>query len=207
MLSRGWSAPGHLVHAHSDGQDQGDVLVLSELDPVGVPDAEPLLGDLCDLVAVALDLVLVVEDVAMGLQVLAALDVDDVVVADADESLVDSGGRGAMLDRHLVAGAELLLLDLGDLIAAGGLEGEGVAEAHGLAVDLVGLVALFVLDPVVVPDGEQLLPHPERRSVEPVASQSHGLSLPTMNAGPMARSSNGDPSPAKERQLCPDTSA
>ena len=42
-----------------------------DLDAVGVPQPEPLLGDLGDLVAVLVDLVLVVDDVALHLQVLA----------------------------------------------------------------------------------------------------------------------------------------
>ena len=73
------------------------------------------------IVAVALDLVLVLDEVAVGLQVVAALDVDREAIADADQRLVHGRQRAAVaLDLHLVADGELLLLDLGDLVAARG---------------------------------------------------------------------------------------
>src|SRR5207249_4470306 len=62
-------------------------------------------------------------------------------------------------DRHLVADAELPLLDLRDLAPARILEHEGLADPKRLAVDLEGAVAFLVLDPVVVADGQQLLSH------------------------------------------------
>src|SRR3954466_4679228 len=65
------SAPGvgHAVDDSGHRQDQARLDAGLDLDAVGVGDPEPLLGDLGDLVAVALDLVLVVDDVALGLQV------------------------------------------------------------------------------------------------------------------------------------------
>lgn len=63
----GFSAPSHLVDTHRDGEDEWHVLVLGQLDAVGVADAEPLLRDLSDLLSVTLDLVFVIDDVAVGL--------------------------------------------------------------------------------------------------------------------------------------------
>ena len=54
-----------------------------------------------------LGVVLVIDDVAVGLQVFAAVDVDDVVVADTDQPLMDRRLRGPALNSHLVADAEL----------------------------------------------------------------------------------------------------
>src|SRR5262249_28254076 len=128
-------------------------------------------------VAVALDLVLVVDDVAAGLEILAVLDLDVEAVADAHDRLVHGRQRLAVaLDLHLVAHAELLLLDLGDLVAVAVLEPEGLADAQRLAVDLVDALALVVLDPGVVADRGKLLSHleaPAGRRVVAMAQESH----------------------------------
>jgi hypothetical protein len=76
------------------------------------------------------------------------------------ERLPDSRqGVALPLDRHLVANAQLALLDLGDLVAVGVLEHERLANTQSLAVDTERPPSLLVLDPVVVADGEQLLAH------------------------------------------------
>ncbi len=48
------------------------VLIRLDLDPVGVADPKPLLGDMRHCVAVALDLVLMVDDVPVGFEILPA---------------------------------------------------------------------------------------------------------------------------------------
>ena len=53
-----------------------------DLDSVGVPDPEPALGHLRNLVAAALDLVLVVDDVPLRVHVVAAFDLDREPVAE-----------------------------------------------------------------------------------------------------------------------------
>src|SRR5207237_9435680 len=63
---RGWLTSRHLVDADGRGEDQRVVLSGRDLDPVGVADPEPALGDLRDLVPVALVLVLVIDYVAFG---------------------------------------------------------------------------------------------------------------------------------------------
>ena len=89
------SAAAHLVDGNGEREHQRLVLAARDLDAVGVAHAEPLLGDLRDDVAVALDLVLVLDEVAAGLQVVAVLDLDVVPVADPDERLVDRRQRVA----------------------------------------------------------------------------------------------------------------
>ena len=162
------------------GQTPGNVL--GQLDTVGIADPEPLLRHLGHRVAVTFDLVLVLDDVAVGLEVRTAFDLDDVVVADTQKALVDSRLRAAALDRHLVADAEHLLLDLRQLVAAGILEDEGVARPNGFAVDLEHPVAVVVLDPEVVPDRHELLAHLELGAVKAPAAQPHRRSLPLVSS-------------------------
>src|SRR6185436_5536022 len=111
----------------------------------------------------------------------AAVDVDREAVADPHERLLDRRVRAAgALDHHLVADAELALLDLRDLVATGILEDERVPEAHRLAVDPEGAVALLVLDPVVVSDRDQLLAHlvADGRGVFVAVSSQRGHGVP-----------------------------
>src|SRR3954447_15447169 len=142
---------GQRVDRDGDRENERDVLTGRDVDAVGVPHAEPFLGDRGDRVAVALDLVLMIDDVPMRLHVVAVLDVDRVAVSNADQRLVHGrGGVAAALDRDLVANAELALLDAGQFRSRGVFEHEGLAQANRLSVDLVGALAPVVLDPEVV---------------------------------------------------------
>src|SRR5436190_20128501 len=113
----GWKscllAAAHLVGADGGGDDEGVVLLFRYLDAVRVADAEPARRHLGHSVAVPFDLVLVVDDVALGLEVVTALDVDRVAVAKgADERLLDRRNRfTVLLDFHRLAHANLLALD------------------------------------------------------------------------------------------------
>ncbi len=75
------SASADLVDTDRGRQDQGVVLAGGDLDSVRVADPEPALRDLRDLVAASLDLELVVDDVALGLEVVPVLDLDREAVA------------------------------------------------------------------------------------------------------------------------------
>src|SRR6478672_11471282 len=137
----------HFVDRHGQGEHKRLVLSCGDLDAIRVTHAEPLLRDLRDHVVVTLDLVLVVDDVSLRLEILAALDLDVEAVPDTHERLVDRGdGAVATLDGHLVADRELLLLDLRDLVAVSVLEDERVAQAHRLAGDLVDPLAVVILN-------------------------------------------------------------
>src|SRR5436190_19195283 len=78
----GWKscllAAAHLVGADGGRDDEGVVLLFRYLDAVRVADAEPARRHLGHSVAVPFDLVLVVDDVALGLEVVTALHVDRV---------------------------------------------------------------------------------------------------------------------------------
>src|SRR6266480_5485678 len=74
-------AARHLIDADGRREDEGFVLTGCDLDSVGVPDPKPTLRDLGDLIALALDLVLVVDDIPLRLHVLAALNLDREAVA------------------------------------------------------------------------------------------------------------------------------
>src|SRR3954470_15417204 len=157
------------VDGDRDREDQRRVLACRDVDAVGVAHAEPLLGNRCDRVAVALDLILVVDDVAVGLHVVAVLDVDGEAVADPDQRLVHGGGGLAVaLDGDLVADAQLALLDPRGLLARAVFEHEGLPGAKRLAVDLVGALSLAILDPEVVADRQQPFAHHEALAVRPV---------------------------------------
>src|SRR6185436_5951802 len=70
------SIPSQGVDAHRDGQDSYLVLAGQDLDPVGVPEPEPLLRDGGDRVAVVVDLVLMVDEVPVGAQVVTSINID-----------------------------------------------------------------------------------------------------------------------------------
>src|SRR3954453_3528688 len=70
------SVVGHVVDRDAQRQHQRFVLARLDVDPVGVAHSEPALRDSCDEVAVALDLVLVVDEVAFRVEVAAVLHVD-----------------------------------------------------------------------------------------------------------------------------------
>ena len=72
----------HPVHGDGHGEDEDRIDARFDLDAIGVAETEPLLRHLGDLAVVRLDLVLVVDDVAVDLQVLTAVDLDLEVVAD-----------------------------------------------------------------------------------------------------------------------------
>src|SRR4029453_10390603 len=98
----------HLVDRHRDREDQRVALRLGDVDPVSVARPEPALRHLGDLLAPALDLVLVVDDVAIRLHVLATLDLDREALAKRRyERLLDRPERLATaLDLHRVAEAQ-----------------------------------------------------------------------------------------------------
>jgi hypothetical protein len=95
-------AAAHLVDAHRDAKDQRVVLSGHHLDAVGVSNPEPALRHLGDLVAAALDLVLVVDDIAFRGHVVAAFDLDGVSVAEADESFHDDRDPCSIAGLHFI---------------------------------------------------------------------------------------------------------
>src|SRR4051794_17425288 len=104
----------------------------------------------------SLELVLVVDDVPLDLVLAAVGELDLEAFAQRGDERLAHGGDGVAvaLDDHLVADAQLALLDLEELVARGVLELERVAHPQRLAVDLEGLLAGAVLDPEVVADRE-----------------------------------------------------
>ena len=72
---------GHCVDADRDRQNERVVLARRDFHAVRVPHPEPALRHRRDRFSVTLDLVLVVDEVALGAQLAAALDVDREAVA------------------------------------------------------------------------------------------------------------------------------
>src|SRR5262249_17890545 len=115
-LTSAW--PAHPVDADRAGEEERIVLPRCDLDPICVAHPEPALRHLRDLVAVTLELVLVVDDVALRLEVSSARDVDRVALAQrCNQRFLDRrDSLPAVLDGHLVANAELLLLNREELL-------------------------------------------------------------------------------------------
>src|SRR4029450_11246739 len=151
---------GEVVDADGEGQDEGVVLAGDDGHAVGVADAEPALGDVGHRDAVPGDLVLVVEDVALDLQLAAVLQGDREAGAQGRDQRLPDGGDlvAAALDGHGAAGPQQPLLELEQLLAVGVLDEDGVARPQHLVVDPEDPLAMVVLDPEVVPEAQQLLP-------------------------------------------------
>jgi hypothetical protein len=56
LVTGGGSVVGHLVDTNNNSEDQRVVLAGSNLDAIGIPNAEPTLGDISDMITVAFDL-------------------------------------------------------------------------------------------------------------------------------------------------------
>src|SRR5262249_11587590 len=155
------SVVGHLVDADGDGEDEPFLLSWCDLDAVRVSDPEPTFRHFGDLVAAALDLVLMVDDVPFCLHVIAALDLDREAFAQrGDQRLLDRcNGVAVALELHLVAHAQLLLLDREQLLARPRLQHQRVTDPERLPVDLERTLAAVSLDPVIATDREHLLAH------------------------------------------------
>lgn len=82
-----WSVVTHSIDAPGNGQDRCVVLAWLDFDPVRIPDPEPPLRNCGDRVAVTFNLILVIDDVAVGAHVGAALDVNLESVTHSNEAL------------------------------------------------------------------------------------------------------------------------
>src|ERR1700746_3664842 len=152
----------HVVQHRDAGQDQNVVFTRSHFDPVRITDPEPSLGDLGDLCAVALDPVLVVDDVALDVQIRAAFELDDPPFPQRrDHGLLDHRDPVPVrsLDLHTVFEAQHAFLDLAELAPVHVLEQDRLADPQGLAVKLEHPLAAVVLDHVIVADGDHALAH------------------------------------------------
>ena len=162
---------GHGVDDRGNGQEQHIILAGRDLDPVGIPGPEPSLGHLGGLGPVALDGVLVVDDVALDVQVRAVFHLRYPSLPERlDHGLVDHRDPVPVrpFDLHAVPQMQHPFLDLAQLTAVHVLEQDGLPDPQRLAVQLEDMLALLVLDFVVVADGEHALAHlvPRGHAVE-----------------------------------------
>src|SRR6202789_2044132 len=144
------------VDADRDGDDQRVVDARLNLDPVGVPDPEPLARDPADDAVAVLQLPVLVGEAADGLEPGPVEEVDLVPVVDRREERRADGGDDALavLDLHRVAHREDLLADEDEQVAVGVLELECLAQAERPAVDEEDAIAALVLNPEISPQGE-----------------------------------------------------
>src|SRR4051795_5072770 len=101
-----------------------------------------------DRVAVALDRILVIDEIAVGVQVGTTLNVDLESIPQADEGLADGRVSTRLLDLHRVPHPKLALLDLRRLLTRSVAQHERVAHANRFAVNFERAPAGLVLDPV-----------------------------------------------------------
>jgi hypothetical protein len=79
-----------LVDRDGDRKQQGHVLSARDLDAIGVAHADPFLRHRSHDVVVLLHLVLVFEDVALGVEVVGFLDVDLEAITNPDQGLISA---------------------------------------------------------------------------------------------------------------------
>src|SRR5215207_4138813 len=125
-----------LVDHHGAGKDEHVVLPLGDLDAVGVAQGEPALRHRRYLPVSTLEDVLVVEEIALRLEIVRPRHV---------------------YGKPMVKEGEQLLTDERQLVPRQILERELTPEAERLAVDEVDLTALIVADVVVVAPRQELL--------------------------------------------------
>ena len=123
---------GHLVNRDRDREDEAIVFARGDFDAVCVAQREPVLRYAGDRILCAAELVLVMQDVPLGDNVLVPLHVDRELVAERREPrLADRSDGGARAQNaHALAQGELLLADRRHLAALQILEHEGIAKAH-----------------------------------------------------------------------------
>ena len=99
-----------------------------------------------------------VQDVALRLELGVALDFNGEALAqDVEERLLDGGhDLPAALDVHRLAKRQHLRLHPRHLVSIEVLQGEGLGQDKDLAVELVGVLALGVLNPEVFADRKEL---------------------------------------------------
>src|SRR4029079_5509713 len=165
---RSVAGASHGVQGDRDGEGQRGTDVRADLDAVGVPDPEPLLGHLRHLLCDDLELVLVVDDVSLDLDVVPVLDIDLPALSQrSDQGLVDLGHLlgGGPLDAHRVPNVQHSRLDPAEDVATDVLEVQGATHPERLAVDPEGTLAGHILDTGVHAHRDQLLPHLVPRGV------------------------------------------
>src|SRR4029079_16715415 len=126
----------HLVDGNGRGQDERDIFVRTDLDAVRISDGEPALRDLGNLLAIALELVLVIRDLALDIVVDAgAFDLEPLAQRREQRFLDGGEDLAAALDGHHVADADELLLERRDLATGWVLDDQRLADPERLAID------------------------------------------------------------------------
>ena len=162
--------------------------------PVSVPDPEPPLGDLGDLVPVALDRVLMVDDVALDVEVRAVFDLDDPALAHRRDLMafwtmamrLPPGSSISMLSSTRNMRSWILHSSRPCMSS----NNQRLADPQSLAIHLEHVLTAIVLDDVVIADPDHALAHLVPRGV--------AAFTPLL---PSAQGSAGPPSPVKCQHL------
>ena len=102
----------------------------------------------------------IVKDVSLYIQIETVLDLDILFVSQwGDERLLDHGHLFAIwvFDFHCLLDGQPTLLYLTQLVSIHILENERFSQAQCLAVHFEDFLAVLVLDPEIIADGEELL--------------------------------------------------
>src|SRR5260221_1908135 len=170
------------LHGHGGCQDDHVVLTRLDLDTIRVRHAEPLLRHFGDFVAVGVQGVLVIQNIALNLQVRAVAHVDGPPLTQRCDKGLLNGSKSlaaGSLDHHRILHPQHALLDLAELTPVWVLEDERVAHAQCLAVHLEGVLAAISVNVEIVPDRDQTLAHLIARGV-PATPKGRALVLPVV---------------------------
>ena len=123
----------HHVDSHGNSQYHNVILTWFNLDAVGVGQAEPLFGNFGDFASAFADGVLVIQNVALHLQIWAVSNFHYPTVAQRrDQRLLDDGQALVVwpLNRHRIFDAQQFLLNFALGLALHIFKKEGVKNVH-----------------------------------------------------------------------------
>src|SRR6266702_6741692 len=151
----------HHVNDYRAGQNQDVIGTRSDVHTIGIGYPEPLLRDLRYPVAALVDLILVIQDIALCFHVLSACYVHVEALAQRrDQGFLDRGEHIAIAVNAIrILDVHDLLLDGGQFVALHILKAQVLPYTEGLAINKEDALAQPILNPVVIAECHELLPH------------------------------------------------
>src|SRR6266702_1329394 len=151
----------HHVNDYRAGQNQDVIGTRSDVHTIGIGYPEPLLRDFRHAVASLVDLIFVIQNIALCFHVLRACHVNVKALAQRrDQGFLDCGEYIAIAVNAIrILDVHDLLLDRGQFVALHILKAQVLPYTEGLAINKEDALAQPILNPVVIAERDQLLPH------------------------------------------------